>query len=99
MSPGRGQWGDRQDAVLEVHPVTELKGLVDNWILLAQGLLGSIGALAFLVAFMYKIVAVDPRSVMEAKRWIGRIVFGTIGVEVAGTLTHAIISSVPSGIH
>jgi hypothetical protein len=79
--------------------VAELKGLVDNWILLAQGLLGSIGALAFLIAFMYKIVAVDPRSVMEAKRWIGRIVFGTIGVEVAGTLTHAIISSVPSGLH
>jgi hypothetical protein len=79
--------------------VAELKSLVDNWILLAQGLLGSVGALAFLIAFMYKIVAVDPRSVMEAKRWIGRIVFGTIGVEVAGTLTHAIISSIPGGIH
>jgi hypothetical protein len=79
--------------------VAELKGLVDNWILLAQGLIGSIGALAFLIAFMYKIVAVDPRSVMEAKRWIGRIVFGTIGVEVAGTLTHAIIASIPGGVH
>jgi hypothetical protein len=79
--------------------MAELKGLVDNWILLAQGLIGSIGALAFLIAFMYKIVAVDPRSVMEAKRWIGRIVFGTIGVEVAGTLTHAIISSIPGGVH
>jgi hypothetical protein len=79
--------------------VTQLKSLVDNWILLAQGLIGSIGALAFLIAFMYKIVAVDPRSVMEAKRWIGRIVFGTIGVEVAGTLTHAIISSIPGGVH
>jgi hypothetical protein len=83
----------------EVAPMSELKGLVDNWILLAQGLIGSIGALAFLIAFMYKIVAVDPRSVMEAKRWIGRIVFGTIGVEVAGTLTHAIISSIPGGVH
>jgi hypothetical protein len=79
--------------------MSQLKGLVDNWILLAQGLIGSIGALAFLVAFMYKIVAVDPRSVMEAKRWIGRIVFGTIGVEVAGTLTHAIIASIPGGVH
>jgi hypothetical protein len=79
--------------------MSQLKGLVDNWILLAQGLIGSIGALAFLIAFMYKIVAVDPRSVMEAKRWIGRIVFGTIGVEVAGTLTHAIIASIPGGIH
>jgi hypothetical protein len=76
-----------------------LKQLIDNWILVAQGLIGSVGALAFLVAFMYKIVAVDPRSVTEAKRWIGRIVFGTIGVEIAGTLTHAIISTIPSGIH
>jgi hypothetical protein len=80
-------------------PVEQLKQLIDNWILIAQGLIGSIGALAFLVAFMYKIVAVEPRSVMEAKRWIGRIVFGTIGVEIAGTLTHALISTVPSGLH
>jgi hypothetical protein len=79
--------------------VEALKQLIDNWILVAQGLIGSVGALAFLVAFMYKIVAVDPRSVTEAKRWIGRIVFGTIGVEIAGTLTHAIISTIPSGIH
>jgi hypothetical protein len=48
---------------------------------------------------MYKIVAVDPRSVMVAKKWIGRIVFGTIGVEVAGTLTHALIASVPTTIY
>jgi hypothetical protein len=77
----------------------QLKSLIDNWILIAQGLIGSIGALAFLVAFMYKIIAVDPHSVMEAKRWIGRIVFGTIGVEIAGTLTHALIASVPSAPH
>ena len=42
---------------------------------------------------------VDPHSVMEAKRWIGRIIFGTIGVEIAGTLTHALIASIPSSIH
>lgn len=76
-----------------------LKQLIDNWILVAQGLIGSVGALAFLVAFMYKIVAIEPRSVMEAKRWLGRIVFGTIGVEIAGTLTHALISTVPSSLH
>lgn len=79
--------------------MASLKQLIDNWILLAQGLIGSVGALAFLVAFMYKIIAVEPRSVMEAKRWIGRIVFGTIGVEVAGTLTHALISTVPGNLH
>lgn len=77
----------------------QLKSLIDNWIFIAQGLIGSIGALAFLVAFMYKIVAVDPHSVMEAKKWIGRIIFGTIGVEVAGTLTHALIASVPAAAH
>ena len=71
-----------------------LKQLIDNWILVAQGLIGSVGALAFLVAFMYKIVAVDPRSVTEAKRWIGRIVFGTIGVEMAGMLVRVLVDSV-----
>lgn len=79
--------------------MTDLKSLIDNWVLIAQGLIGSIGALAFLIAFLYKIVAVDPRSVMEAKRWIGRIVFGTIGVEIAGTLTHAIVSTIPATLH
>jgi hypothetical protein len=29
--------------------MAELKGLVDNWILLAQGLIGSIGALALAI--------------------------------------------------
>ena len=76
-----------------------LKQLIDNWILLAQGLIGSIGALAFLIAFMYKIIAIEPRSVQEAKRWIGRIVFGTIGVELAGTLTHALIATIPTNLH
>jgi len=32
--------------------MAQLKQLIDNWILVAQGLIGSIGALAFLVAFM-----------------------------------------------
>ncbi|MBV8302251.1 MAG: hypothetical protein JOY68_10060 [Candidatus Dormibacteraeota bacterium] len=79
--------------------MAQLQSLLNNWILIAQGLIGSVGALAFLIAFMYKIVAVDPHNVMEAKKWIGRIVFGTIGVEVAGTLTHALIASVPATVH
>ena len=74
----------------------QLTGLVDNWILIGQGLVGSIGALAFLMAFLYRIVAIDPHSVSEAKRWIGRIAIGTIGVEIAGTITHALIASVPA---
>ena len=77
----------------------QLTALINNWIGLAQGILASIGSLAFLIAFMYKIVAVEPQSVTQAKRWIGRIVFGTIGVEIAGTLTHALISTIPNSAH
>jgi hypothetical protein len=40
-------------------------------------------------------VAVEPRSVMESKRWIGRIVFGTLGVEMATQLANLITSSTP----
>ena len=76
--------------------MVQLRSLIDNWILIAQGLIGSVGALAFLVAFMYKIVAVDPHSVMEAKKWIGRIIFGTIGVEVASSLVSILTNSVPA---
>ena len=95
-----GQRGGRHPTLFaEAAPVESLKQLIDNWILLAQGLIGSIGALAFLIAFMYKIIAIEPRSVQEAKRWIGRIVFGTIGVELAGTLTHALIATVPTNLH
>ena len=80
-------------------PTAPLQQLLDHWTGLIQGLVASIGGLAFVLAFIYKMVAIEPRNVMEAKRWIGRIVFGTIGVEVAGTLTHALISTIPSNIH
>jgi hypothetical protein len=76
--------------------VDQLTALINNWIGLAQGIVGSVGALALLIAFMYKIVAVDAQSASHAKHWIGRIVVGTVGVEVAGTLTHALISTIPS---
>ena len=76
-----------------------LQTVLDRWITMGQALVASIGALAFVIAFLYKMVAIEPRAVMESKRWIGRIVFGTIGVEVAGTLTHAIIASIPGGVH
>ena len=38
-------------------------------------------------------VSVEPRSVMESKRWIGRIVFGTLGVELAGTLVRVLVAA------
>lgn len=60
---------------------------------MGQALVASIGALAFVIAFLYKMVAIEPRAVMESKRWIGRIVFGTIGVELAGTLVKVLVSA------
>jgi len=72
----------------------QLKHLIDVWIGYGQTLAGSIGALAFVFAFIWKMVAIEPRSVLEARRWIGRIVFGTIGVEMAGVLVHVLVDSV-----
>src|SRR5947209_3387747 len=72
----------------------QLKHLIEVWTSYAQGLTGSIGALAFVCAFIWKMIAIEPRSVMEAKRWIGRIVFGTIGVEMAGLLVRVLVDSV-----
>src|SRR6202011_5175546 len=69
----------------------QLKHLIEVWTSYAQGLTGSIGALAFVCAFIWKMIAIEPRSVMEAKRWIGRIVFGTIGVEMAGMLVRVLV--------
>jgi hypothetical protein len=77
----------------------QLTALVDSWVTLAQEIVGSLGALALLGAFVYRMVAADPRSAYEAKRWIGRIVVSTVGAELAGTLTHALIATIPSGMH
>jgi hypothetical protein len=76
-----------------------LTTLVNSWVSLAQGIVASIGTLALLTAFVYRIVAVDQRNASEAKRWIGRIVVGTVGAEIAGTLTHALLATIPSGMH
>ena len=74
-----------------------LQGLLDNWIGMAQGLVASVGGLAFVMAFLWKIVAVEPRAVMESKRWIGRIVFGTLGVELATQLARVLTAA--AGVH
>src|SRR5258708_435515 len=73
-----------------------IQDILSRWILIAQALVGSIGALAFVVAFLWKMLAVQPQSVMQAKQWIQRIVIGTIGVEMAGTLVHVLTGSVPA---
>jgi uncharacterized membrane protein len=59
-------------------------------------LVGSIGALAFIFAFIWKITAVESHSALAAKQWIQRIVVGTIGVEVASALVGILTSSVPT---
>ncbi|MGH7866240.1 MAG: hypothetical protein ACREP9_01090 [Candidatus Dormibacteraceae bacterium] len=74
-----------------VQPIQEL---LQHWVLVAQALVGSIGALAFAFAFLWKILAVEPKAAVQARQWIQRIVIGTIGVEMAGTLIHVLTGSV-----
>lgn len=69
--------------------------LLNSWIAVGQALVGSIGALAFVFAFLWKMTAVEPKSVLQAKQWIQRIVVGTIGVEMAGTIVHVLTGSLP----
>jgi hypothetical protein len=73
-----------------LQPVVEM---IDKWIAAAQALVGSIGALAFVFAFLWKMVSTDPHSVTQAKQWIQRIVIGTIGVEMAGILVNVLTGS------
>jgi uncharacterized membrane protein len=80
-------------ATPDIAPITDL---INNWIHIGQALVGSIGALAFIFAFIWKITAVESKTALEAKQWIQRIVVGTIGVEVAGSLVSILTNSVPA---
>jgi hypothetical protein len=73
--------------------------LIQNWTHIGQALVGSIGALAFIFAFIWKITAVESKSALAAKQWIQRIVVGTIGVEIAGSLVSILTNSVPPAAH
>jgi uncharacterized membrane protein len=77
----------------DITPITEL---ITTWIHIGQALVGSIGALAFIFAFIWKITAVESKSALQAKQWIQRIVVGTIGVEVASSLIGILTTSVPA---
>jgi hypothetical protein len=79
--------------------ITPITDLILTWTHIGQALVGSIGALAFIFAFLWKITAVEAKSALEAKQWIQRIVVGTIGVEVAGSLVGILTSSVPPSPH
>ena len=76
--------------------ITPIKDLIITWTHIGQALVGSIGALAFVLAFLWKMTSVDSRSVTQAKQWIQRIVVGTIGVEVASSLVTILTDSVPA---
>lgn len=75
-----------------IQPIQEI---LSRWVLTGQALVASIGALAFVLAFLWKMTAIESRSVMQAKQWIQRIVIGTIGVELAGVLVHVLTASIP----
>jgi hypothetical protein len=79
--------------------ITPIQELITTWTHIAQALVASIGALAFIFAFLWKITSVEAKSALEAKQWIQRIVVGTIGVEVAGALVTILTSSVPTSTH
>jgi uncharacterized membrane protein len=76
--------------------ITPITDLIATWIHIGQALVGSIGALAFIFAFLWKITAAESKSALAAKQWIQRIVVGTIGVEVAGSLVDILTKSVPA---
>jgi hypothetical protein len=82
-----------------VPDITPIQDLITTWTHIAQALVASIGALAFIFAFLWKITSVEAKSALEAKQWIQRIVVGTIGVEVAGALVSILTSSVPPSSH
>jgi hypothetical protein len=71
-----------------------IQQVLDNWINMGRLIVGSLGALAFVGAFLWRIFAISPRSVMEANRWLQRIVIGTIGVELSTVLAHLVVGSV-----
>jgi hypothetical protein len=73
--------------------ISSIQTLITNWTHIGQLLVGSIGGLAFVFAFLWKMIAVEPRSVLQAKQWIQRIVVGTIGVELASQLVAVLTGS------
>ena len=75
--------------------MAQLVSLLNSWVLLGQELIASLGTLAFVCAFIWRVVAPSPHSALEAQRWLGRIAIGTLGVELAGLLTHVLLAAVP----
>lgn len=78
--------------------MNELNSLLNSWVLIGQGIIGSLGTLAFVCAFVWRVLAPSTHSAMEAQRWLGRIAVGTLGVELAGLLTHVLLTAVPRSL-
>ncbi|MGH7777236.1 MAG: hypothetical protein ACREPI_08680 [Candidatus Dormibacterales bacterium] len=77
--------------------VSPIETLLTAWVGVGQELVASVGALAFVGAFLWRMTAVEPHSILQAKQWIQRIVVGTIGVEMAGTIVHVLTGALPRG--
>ena len=75
--------------------ISSVQHVLQTWTAVGQALVGSIGALAFVFAFLWKMTSVDSHSVTQAKQWIQRIVVGTLGVEMAGTLIQLLTGTLP----
>lgn len=82
------------DSIVNDPAYVALLTTIRTWIEVAQALVGTVGVLAFVLAFLYKMAAIDSRAVNQSKQWIQRIVVGTIGVEVAGSLATLLTHSV-----
>jgi hypothetical protein len=76
--------------------IAPVQHVLQTWTAVGQALVGSIGALAFVFAFLWKMTSVDAHSVTQAKQWIQRIVVGTLGVEMAGTLIQLLTGTLPN---
>ena len=77
--------------------IAPVQHLLQTWTAVGQALVGSVGALAFVFAFLWKMTSVDSHSVTQAKQWIQRIVVGTIGVEMASSLVKILAGSIHTG--
>ncbi|TMD08428.1 MAG: hypothetical protein E6J02_05165 [Chloroflexi bacterium] len=81
--------------VMQSQEFIRLQALIETWVTVAQALVATIGALAFVLAFLWKMTAVDTRAILQSKQWIQRIVVGTIGVEMASVLVKVLTGSIP----
>src|SRR2546425_10809814 len=77
--------------------ITPITNLITTWNHIGQALVASIGAPAFIFAFLWKITAAESKSALAAKQWIQRIVVGTIGMEIAVPLDDILTETGPPG--